>query len=153
MEVILLENVRKLGTVGSTVKVKDGFARNFLIPRKLALRATKENKTFFEQKRAHIEQENQTKMHLAEKIAKKLEGFSLELNRQASEDGKLFGSISARDIAIAISAKDIEIDRQHVIIDAPIKYIGSYQVLIGLHSDVEVNITVNVVRSEIDKKH
>lgn len=150
MEVILLESIRKLGTVGSKVKVKDGFGRNFLIPRKKALRATKENLALFEEKKSQIEQENNQRKDTAKKIAVNLENLMVGLIRQAGEDGRLFGSVTARDIANAISEKGTEVDRSAVILNNPIKYTGIHSVTINLHPEVIVEVKVNVARSDAE---
>jgi large subunit ribosomal protein L9 len=148
MEVILLERVAKLGAIGDTVKVKDGFARNFLIPQKKALRATEANKKVFEGKRAEIEAQNKTAKAEAEKQAKKMEGLSVTLVRQSSDDGRLYGSVSARDIADQIVANGHEIDRKTVILDTTIKNAGTYKVKLALHPEVVMEIPVIVARNE-----
>lgn len=150
MEVILLERVEKLGVMGDTVRVKDGFARNFLLPRKKALRATQENKAVFEARRAEIEKENAATRKEAEKLAAKLEGVSVSIIRQASEDGRLYGSVNSRDIADQLTSHGI--DRKHVQLPAIIKSIGSYTVKLALHPEVTVPVTVDVKRTEVTEE-
>lgn len=149
MEVILLENIRRLGKIGDVVKVKDGYGRNFLLPREKALRATDSNKAVFAEKRAEIEKQNADKFKDAEKLAKKLEGTIVALIRQAGEDGRLFGSVTAGDIAKAVSeAKKVEISRNQVQLNAPIKSIGVLPVTLQLHSDLTIEVHVNVAQTE-----
>lgn len=149
MEVILLENIRRLGKIGDTVKVKDGYGRNFLLPREKALRATEANKAVFAEKRAEIEKENAAKLKDAEKLGKKLEGTIVALIRQAGEDGRLFGSVTANDIAKAVSdAKKVEITRNHVQLNNPIKSVGILPVTLQLHSDLSIEVHVNVAQTE-----
>jgi len=149
MEVILLERAPNLGNVGDLVKVKNGYARNFLFPKKRALRATDENKREFEAKRAQIEKENSEKKHEAEKLSGKVEGKFLVLIRQAAEDGRLYGSVSARDISDAASeVSSVEIKRGQVEQFSPIKLLGIYNVKISLHPEVVVSVNVNVARSD-----
>jgi len=152
MEIILLENVRKLGTFGQTVKVKDGFARNFLIPNQKALRATEANKKHFESRRAEIEKENGKKHEEAGKSAAKMEGKVVTLIRQAGEDGRLYGSVTAADIAKVTSGAKETIEKGQVRLDKPVKTIGIFQVRLNLHGDVEAIINVNVARSEAEAK-
>jgi large subunit ribosomal protein L9 len=150
MEVILLERVGKLGSVGDVVRVKDGFARNYLIPQMKVLRATNANKALFEERRAVIEQENITKREQAQGIAKTVEGMIVTIIRQAGEDGRLFGSVNSRDIAIAIQEKGTEIKRESVVLIAPIKAMGIHQVRVSLHAEVNVTVNVNVARTETE---
>ena len=147
MEVILLERVSKLGAMGETVKVKDGYARNFLLRRGKALRVTEANKAKFERERAVLEARNAERRSGAQTEAKGLDGKSFVLIRQAGESGQLYGSVSPRDIAEAASASGIKVERSHVLLDAPIKTIGLYTVTVAPHPEVEVKITVNVARS------
>ncbi|MGH6855786.1 MAG: 50S ribosomal protein L9 [Aestuariivirga sp.] len=147
MEVILLERVAKLGHMGEVVKVKDGFARNFLLRRGKALRATDANKSKFERDRAILETRNAERRSGAETEAKELDGKSFILIRQAGESGQLYGSVSPRDIAEAASASGLKVERSHVLLDTPIKTIGLYTVTVAPHPEVEVKITVNVARS------
>jgi large subunit ribosomal protein L9 len=147
MEVILLERIGRLGQMGDVVRVKDGFARNFLLPKGKALRATKENKTRFESMRAELEAKNTALKGDASKIAGKLEGKTVVALRQASETGQLFGSVSPRDIAAMLEADGIEVARSQVVLNAPIKTIGQFKVPIALHPEVEVTVIVNVARN------
>ncbi len=147
MEVILLERVAKLGHMGETVRVKDGFARNFLLPRGKALRATEANKKRFEGQRAQIEARNVEARKEADSIGAKLAGTTIVMLRSAGETGVLYGSVAARDITEALAASGFTITRQQVTINQPIKAIGLHQVPIHLHPEVEVTITANVARS------
>ena len=148
MQVILLERVEKLGQMGEEVRVKDGFARNFLLPKKKALRATKANREYFLTQKAQLEAHNLKLKGEAEKIAAKLDGTSYILVRQAGDRGQLFGSVSTRDIADAITAGGITVARTQVLQDIAIKNIGLFQVAVVLHPEVRVKVTVNVARSE-----
>jgi large subunit ribosomal protein L9 len=147
MEVILLERIGRLGQMGDVVRVKDGFARNFLLPKGKALRATKENKTRFESMRSDLEAKNTVLKGDANKVAGKLEGKTVVALRQASETGQLFGSVSPRDIALMLEAAGVEVSRAQVMLNAPIKTIGQFKVPIALHPEVEVMVTVNVARN------
>jgi large subunit ribosomal protein L9 len=147
MEVILLERVGRLGQMGETVRVKDGFARNFLLPRGKALRATPENKKKFDGMRAELEKRNLEAKGEAGKLAAKVDGKSFVVLRQASEAGQLFGSVTTRDIARLIAEDGAEIAKGQVAINAPIKSIGQYKVPIALHPEIEVSVTVIVARS------
>jgi large subunit ribosomal protein L9 len=147
MEVILLERVEKLGAIGDVVKVKDGFARNYLLPRKKALRANESNRKLFETNRARIEEENANRRSEAEKAAKGVEGKSVQLIRQASNTGQLYGSVSARDIAEALEGVGAHVAKSQVVLDRPIKAIGVHEVKIALHPEVAVTVKVNVARS------
>jgi large subunit ribosomal protein L9 len=147
MEVILLERVEKLGAIGDVVKVKNGFARNYLLPRKKALRANESNRKLFEANRARIEEENAERRSDAEKSAKNVEGKSVKLIRQASNVGHLYGSVSARDIAEALEGVGAHVAKSQVVLDRPIKDIGVHEVKIALHPEVAVTVKVNVARS------
>lgn len=147
MQVILLERVPKLGQMGEVVRVKDGYARNFLLPRHKALRATKANIAHFETQRAQLEARNLEAKKDAESVAKKLDGKSYVIIRQAGETGQLYGSVASRDIADSITAEGVSINRSQVEINAPIKTIGLHTVPVRLHPEVEVKVTVNVARS------
>jgi len=147
MEVILLERVGKLGHMGDVVRVKDGFARNFLLPRGKALRATADNKARFEEMKAELQAKNLERKGGAEKVAAALNGKTIVVIRQASEAGQLFGSVSPRDIASLLAADGAEVNRSQVTLNAPIKTIGKYTVPLALHPEVETNITVIVARS------
>jgi large subunit ribosomal protein L9 len=147
MQVILLERVENLGVIGDVVKVRDGFARNFLLPQKKALRATDDNKKQFEARRAEIEAKNAEARTEAEKASSKVDGSSYILIRQAGEAGQLYGSVSSRDIADEIVKSGADIDRGSVVLNKPIKTIGLYDVRIRLHAEVYANVKVNVARS------
>jgi large subunit ribosomal protein L9 len=147
MDVILLERIGKLGHMGEVVKVKDGYARNFLLPNAKALRATANNKAKFERDRTMLEAKNAATKALAETEAKAIEGKSFIIIRQAGESGQLYGSVSSRDIAEAASEAGSTVNRNHIHIEAPIKSIGVYTVQVGLHPEVSVPVTVNVARS------
>jgi large subunit ribosomal protein L9 len=147
MEVILLERIGKLGQMGDVVRVKDGFARNFLLPRGKALRATVDNKRRFEEMKAELQVRNLEMKGEAGKLAGKLDGKSFVVLRQASEAGQLFGSVSARDIAALLKDDGAEIARSLIALNAPIKTIGQYKVPLAVHPEVEVAITITVARS------
>jgi len=147
MEVILLERVAKLGQIGDIVRVKDGFARNFLLPRKKALRATEANRKRFETQRAEIEARNLELKQEAKAVAEKLDGHSIVLIRQAGEGGQLYGSVSPRDVAEALDKSRFKVSREQVILNTPIKALGLHAVPVHLHPEVDVKITVNVARS------
>lgn len=150
MEVILLERIARLGGIGSVVKVRDGYGRNFLIPRKKALRASEANKKVFEERRHIIEQQNAEAKAAAEVVAQKLNGITLTLVRQASQEGKLYGSIAVRDIADALDEAGHDVPRSQIVLSATIKNTGDYTVRINLHAEVVASITVSVTRSESD---
>ena len=147
MEVILLERISKLGQMGEVVRVKDGFARNFLLPKGKALRATKDNRTKFESMRSHLETRNLELKGDAEKVAEKLDKQSFVVIRQASETGQLYGSVSPRDLVTIMSAGGFTVSRGQVALNTPIKTIGLHTVPIALHPEIEVAITINVARS------
>ncbi|MFL6752198.1 MAG: 50S ribosomal protein L9 [Sphingomicrobium sp.] len=147
MEVILLERVEKLGAIGDVVKVKNGFARNYLLPNKKALRANETNRKLFEANRARIEEENASRRADAEKASKGVDGKSVQLIRQASNTGQLYGSVSARDIAEALESVGAHVAKSQVVLDRPIKAIGLHEVKIALHPEVAVMVKVNVARS------
>jgi large subunit ribosomal protein L9 len=148
MKVILLERVERLGALGDTVNVKDGFARNFLLPRHKALRATEANLKVFEGQRHEIEARNAKAKTSAEADAGKLDGSSYILIRQAGESGQLYGSVSGRDVADAIQAEGGKADRSQVILDKPIKTLGLHEVKVRLHPEVTVTVTINIARSQ-----
>jgi len=148
MQVVLLERVEKLGQIGDVVKVKDGFARNYLLPKKKALRATKANLAFFETQRVQLEARNLEQKKEAEQVSGKLEGKVFIMLRQASDRGGLYGSVSPRDIADAITAGGFSVARTQVPIDKPIKMIGLHEMSVVLHPEVRVHVTINVARSE-----
>jgi large subunit ribosomal protein L9 len=147
MEVILLERIGKLGQMGDVVRVKDGFARNFLLPRGKALRATADNKKRFEDMKGALQARNLEMKGEAGKLASKLNGKSFVVLRQASEAGQLFGSVSTRDIAGMLKEDGAAIERSQIVLNAPIKTIGQYKVPLALHPEVEVAIAVTVARS------
>jgi large subunit ribosomal protein L9 len=148
MEVILLERIGKLGQMGEVVRVKDGFARNFLLPRGKALRATADNKKRFEGMKAELQAKNLELKGEAGKLASTLDGKTYVVLRQASETGQLFGSVSTRDIASLLNAGGAEVSRSQIVLNAPIKTIGQYKVPLALHSEVEISVTVTVARSQ-----
>ena len=148
MQVILLQRIGRLGQMGDVVTVKDGFARNFLLPQHKALRATKENLTKFEGQRAHLEADNLELKKEAEAVSGKLDGKTFVAIRQAGDTGQLYGSVSTRDIADCVTAGGFKIDRNQVVIDKPIKTLGVHKVMVQLHPEVAVGVTLNVARSE-----
>jgi large subunit ribosomal protein L9 len=152
MQVILLERIGRLGQMGEKVTVKPGYARNFLLPQKKALRATEANIAYFEAQKAKLEADNATRRAEAEKLAKKVDGLKVVIIRQAGEAGHLYGSVSARDIADAISAKGFKVSRDMVAMHHPIKTIGLFDEVIHLHPEVEVKVNVNVARTEEEAK-
>ncbi len=151
MQVILLEPVKRLGQFGDQVKVRDGFGRNFLIPQGKALRATKDNIAYFEAKRADIEKDNEKRLKEATKVGEKLEGQIVTLIRQAGEDGRLFGSVSANDIAKAVAdTTKQEVSKRAVQMVKAIKYLGIYPVTLQLHGAHAVQVLVNIGRSDTE---
>jgi large subunit ribosomal protein L9 len=148
MEVILLERIGRLGQMGDVVKVKDGYARNFLLPKGKALRATKDSRARFDAMRSELEAKNNALKGDANTIAKTLEGKVVIAIRQASETGQLFGSVSPRDIADMVSTDGTKVTRAQIVLNAPIKTIGQYKVPIALHPEVEITVTVIVARSQ-----
>jgi large subunit ribosomal protein L9 len=147
MEVILLERVGKLGQMGEVVRVKDGYARNYLLPKGKALRATQENRSRFETMKVELETRNLEQRGEAEKVGQKLNGQSFTVLRQASENGQLYGSVSPRDLATLVGGKGFTIERSQIALNTPIKTIGLHKVPISLHPEVEVSITVAVARN------
>ena len=152
MEVILLERVPNLGQLGQVVKVKPGYARNFLLPTKKALRATKENLAYFEKQKAVIEQTNAERRAGATQQGGKIDGASVVIVRQAAESGQLYGSVTARDIADAVSALGNPVERSHVTLNQAIKTLGRFPITLQLHPEVAVTVTVNIARSEEEAK-
>jgi large subunit ribosomal protein L9 len=148
MDVILLERVEKLGKMGEIVRVRPGYARNYLLPQKKAVRATEDNLARFEEERAQLETANETRRDEAQRQAEQHEGLSVVLIRQAGEAGQLYGSVSTRDIADAVSAVGPQVRRQQIPLDNPIKAVGLYQVPVALHPEVILTVTVNVARSQ-----
>ncbi|HWB49604.1 MAG TPA: 50S ribosomal protein L9 [Stellaceae bacterium] len=147
MELILLERVEKLGQMGQLVKVRPGYARNYLLPQKKAMRATKDNLAYFETQRAQLEANNLARKGDAEQVAEKLEGLSVVLIRQAGESGQLYGSVSSRDIADAVTASGFTVGRQQIVLDRPIKTLGLHPVRVMLHPEVAATVTANVAQS------
>ncbi len=153
MEVILLERVESLGGMGEKVRVKPGYARNYLLPQGKALRATAENLAYFESQRAALEKLNSEKRADAEKVAKQLTGLKVSMIRNAAEGGQLYGSVTARDIAEAINAAGkAQVDRQMVVVNQNFKTIGLFQVPVVLHPEVKIDVTINIARSEEEAK-
>lgn len=148
MQVILLERVEKLGSIGDEVSVKDGFARNFLLPRKKALRATDANRKVFEAQREAIEQENAEAREKAERLSSSIADKTFVVIRSASDMGQLYGSVSARDIAEIATTKKLKLQRNQVLLNAPVKELGIFPVRVMLHPEVIVNIKINVARSQ-----
>ena len=147
MEVILLERVAKLGQMGDIVRVKDGFARNFLLAKGKALRATEDNKAKFETMKTHLETRNLEQKGEAHKVGAKLDGKSFVILRQASETGQLYGSVSTRDLAAILGESGFTVGRGQVVLNTPIKSLGLHKVPVALHPEIEVTITINVARS------
>lgn len=148
MEVILLERIARLGQIGDIVKVRPGYARNFLLPQKKALRATEANKKHFETERAQIEATNLARRQEAEKTQPKVDGIKVVIIRQASETGHLYGSVGAKDLALAVTEIGVTIDKRQVILDKPIKLLGLHNVRVALHPEVIVTVTANVAKSQ-----
>ncbi len=147
MEVILLERVAKLGQMGEVVGVKDGFARNFLLPHGKALRATKDNRAKYETMKTHLETRNLELKGEAETVAAKLDGQSFVVIRQASDTGQLYGSVTPRDLVAVMEANGFSVSRGQIALNTPIKAIGLHKVPVALHPEIEVTVTVNVARS------
>lgn len=148
MDIILLQRIEKLGTIGDVVTVKDGYARNFLLPQKKALRANEANKAVFEANRERLEKENAEKRTEAEAQGKKVEGAEVVLIRAASNAGQLYGSVNVRDMVAGLTDQGHEIDKKQVIMGAPIKTIGMHDVTVALHPEVHVTVKANVARSD-----
>ncbi len=147
MQIILLERIEKLGSIGDVVTVKDGYARNFLLPNKKALRANEANRKVFEANRAKIEADNAARRSDAEKHSADVEGKSVVLIRASSNSGQLYGSVSVRDIVDALNADGAKVTKSMIILERPIKTIGVFDVRVALHPEVSVNVKVNVARS------
>jgi large subunit ribosomal protein L9 len=147
VDLILLERVEKLGQMGQLVRVKPGFARNYLLPQKKALRATKENLAYFESQRTQLEANNLERKSEATEVAARIEGLSVVIVRQAGESGQLYGSVSARDLAEAVTEAGFRIEKSQVVLERPIKSLGIHSVRIVLHPEVSVVITANVAQS------
>jgi large subunit ribosomal protein L9 len=147
MEVILLERIAKLGQMGEVVRVRDGYARNFLLPKSKALRATQENRAKFETMKTHLEARNLELKGEAEKVAAKLDGQLLIVLRQAAETGQLYGSVSTRDLAAILAERGFSVERSQIELNAPIKAVGLHTIPVALHPEVAVSIVVNVARN------
>ncbi|OYV40480.1 MAG: 50S ribosomal protein L9 [Rhodospirillales bacterium 20-64-7] len=147
VELILLQRVEKLGQMGEVVKVKPGYARNYLLPQSKAVRATKANRERFERERAQLEAQNIKRRDEAERVAERVAGLSITLIRQASDAGALYGSVSARDISEGCTASGLGIERSQVVLDTPIKSLGISNVRVALHPEVIIDVKVNVARS------
>ena len=152
VDLILLERVEKLGQMGQIVKVRPGYARNYLLPQKKALRATKENLAYFESRRAQLEATNLQRKTEAGEVGTKLEGLSVVLVRQAGESGQLYGSVASRDIAEAITAAGFTVEKRQIVLDRPIKTLGMHPLRVVLHPEVSVTVTANVAQSEEEAK-
>jgi large subunit ribosomal protein L9 len=152
MDIILLERIEKLGKIGDVVTVKDGYARNFLLPQKKALRANEANRKVFEANRERLEQENAEKRSESEKLGEKVAGAEVVLIRAASNAGQLYGSVNVRDMVSGLAAQGFEIDKKQVIMGAPIKNIGMHDVTVALHPEVHVTVKANVARSDDEAK-
>lgn len=150
MQVILLERIAKLGQMGDEVRVKDGYARNFLLPNNKALRANGSNRQKFEGQRAQLEARNLELKTEAEQVGQSVDGKVLVLVRQAGETGQLYGSVSTRDVAEALTKDGVSVSRNQIVLNAPIKTIGLHALPVRLHPEVEVSVTVNVARSEAE---
>lgn len=150
MDIVLLERVEKLGQMGDVVTVKNGYARNFLLPQGKALRATKSNMDLFESRRTELEARNLERRKEAEQAAGKMEGTSIVLVRQAGETGQLYGSVNARDVMQGLDEAGFKIERQQVVLDRPIKTLGIHELRVSLHPEVHITISVNVARSEAE---
>lgn len=148
MDIILLERIEKLGQMGDVVKVKAGFARNYLLPHKKALRATKENLAYFSTQRQQLEAENIKHRDEAQKVADKLNGLKVVVIRSAGDTGQLYGSVNARDIANAVTEAGFTVQRSQVVMERPVKALGLFDLRVRLHPEVAATITVNVARSE-----
>ena len=152
MEVILLERIEKLGQMGDVVTVKTGYARNFLLPQKKAMRATDSNRTVFEQQRGQLEADNLERRQEAESVAGKIDGIDVTIIRQAGDSGQLYGSVSARDIAGSVTEAGVTVGRSQIVLNRPIKALGIYETRVVLHPEVVVNVTVNIARTAEEAK-
>ncbi len=155
MEIILLERIEKLGQMGDVVRVKSGFARNFLLPQRKALRANKENMAYFERQRVELEAVNLKRRDEAAAVAEKMDGARVTLIRQASEGGHLYGSVAARDVQEALRDAGYKVERRQVVLHTPLKSLGIYSIALSLHPEVSVNVTVTIARSaaEAEEQH
>lgn len=150
MDIILLERIEKLGQMGDVVSVKPGFARNYLLPQKKAMRATKANMSYFETQRSHLEADNLERRSEAEAVGAKMDGLSVVLIRQAGDSGQLYGSVTARDLEMAIGEAGFTLERRQIALDNVIKVLGLHSVRIRLHPEVAISVTANVARSETE---
>ena len=148
VDVILLERVENLGQMGQVVKVRPGYARNYLLPQKKAMRATKDNLAYFQTQRAQLEANNLERKSEAGEVGAKLEGLSVVLIRQAGESGQLYGSVAARDIAEAVTSAGFTVDKRQIVLERPIKTLGLHPVRVMLHPEVGVTVTANVAQSQ-----
>ena len=153
MNVILLERIEKLGVMGEEVRVKPGYAKNYLLPQKKALRANPKNRVSFEKQRVHLEELNHQRREEAQLQANSIEGMSVLIIRQASESGQLYGSVSGRDIADILKEKGAQIERRFVNLNTPLKSLGRYDVALSLHPEVSVSVEVIIARSEEEAKN
>ena len=152
MQVILLERIEKLGQMGDVVNVKAGYARNFLLPKKKAMRATNSNQAVFEQQRTQLEADNLKRRQEAESVSVKIDGISVTIIRQAGDSGQLYGSVSARDISESVTEAGATVNRNQILLNKPIKALGVFETRVALHPEVSVNITVNIARTEEEAK-
>ncbi len=152
MEVILLERIERLGQMGDIVNVKTGYARNFLLPQKKAMRATSSNRAVFEQQRTHLEADNLERRQEAESVAGKIDGIDVTIIRQAGDNGQLYGSVSARDIGESVTEAGVAVNRSQIVLDRPIKALGIHETRVVLHPEVSVTVTVNVARTDEEAK-
>ena len=150
MDIVLLERVEKLGQMGDIVTVKNGYARNFLLPQGKALRATKANMELFESRRAELEARNLERRQEAQSVAEKMEGTAIVLVRQAGETGQLYGSVNARDVVSGLDEAGYKVERRQVVLDRPIKTLGIHELRVSLHPEVSIMVSVNVARSEAE---
>jgi large subunit ribosomal protein L9 len=148
VDLILLERVEKLGQMGQVVKVKPGYARNYLLPQKKAMRATKDNLAYFQTQRTQLEANNLERRSEAGEVGGKLEGLSVVLIRQAGENGQLYGSVAARDIAEAVTAAGFTVDKHQIVLERPIKTLGLHPVRVMLHPEIGITVTANVAQSQ-----
>ena len=148
MQVILLERIEKLGQMGDVVTVRPGFARNFLLPQKKALRATEDNLAYFEREKAQLEAANLERRNEAEKVGEKLEGLTVAIIRNAGDSGQLYGSVNSRDIAEAVTEAGFTVARNQILMERPLKMLGLHDYRVRLHPEVAVNVTVNVAQSK-----
>jgi large subunit ribosomal protein L9 len=152
MQVILLERIEKLGQMGDVVTVKAGYARNFLLPQKKAMRATNSNQAVFDQQRTQLEADNLQRRQEAESVSLKVDGINITIIRQAGDSGQLYGSVTARDVSESVTEAGATVNRNQILLNKPIKALGIYETRVALHPEVTVNITVNIARTEEEAK-